>query len=115
APDAADDRGAPVGSLLAALAERTVRTAGSAALTVAAPLAAPLLAAGAPAGALARALVLARLPPGRRPLDDLRDARLLRDARFDGRLRVVAVDRASGRRVVLGAPGAPHAAVGESV
>ena len=30
-------------------------------------------------------------------------------ARFDGRLRVVAVDRRSGRRVVFGAPGAPPA------
>jgi NTE family protein len=36
-------------------------------------------------------------------------------ARFDGRLRVCAVDRASGRRVVFGRPGAPRATVGEAV
>ena len=36
-------------------------------------------------------------------------------ARFDGRLRVVAVDRRNGRRVVFGAPDAPHARVGEAV
>jgi len=102
-------------SVLAAAAERAVGTAASAALAVAGPLAAPLVAAAAPAGALARALVLARVPPGRASLDDLRDSRALRDARFDGRLRVVAVDRATGRRVVFGAPGAPHAAVGEAV
>jgi NTE family protein len=36
-------------------------------------------------------------------------------ARFDGRLRIVAVDRGSGRRVVFGAPGAPRASVGQAV
>ncbi|HWV88393.1 MAG TPA: patatin-like phospholipase family protein [Capillimicrobium sp.] len=115
-PDDADgdEPAAPV-SLLGAVAGRTVHAVASATLAVAGPAAAPLLAAGAPAGALARALVLARLPAGRASLDDLRDARALRDARFDGRLRVVAVDRATGRRVVFGAPGAPHAAVGEAV
>jgi NTE family protein len=35
--------------------------------------------------------------------------------RFDGRLRVTAVDRRTGRRVVFGAPGAPAATVGEAV
>lgn len=35
--------------------------------------------------------------------------------RFDGRLRVVAVERGSGRRVVFGAPGAPIASVAEAV
>ncbi|MFZ0090412.1 MAG: patatin-like phospholipase family protein, partial [Solirubrobacteraceae bacterium] len=36
-------------------------------------------------------------------------------ARFDGRLRVIAVDRASGRRVVFGSPGAPRATVAQAV
>jgi NTE family protein len=36
-------------------------------------------------------------------------------ARFDGRLRVVAVERASGRRVVFGGPGAPAATVADAV
>jgi NTE family protein len=34
---------------------------------------------------------------------------------FDGRLRVTAVDRAKGRRVVFGAPGAPESGVAEAV
>ena len=37
------------------------------------------------------------------------------DLRFDGRLRVVALERASGRRVVFGSPGAPDASVAEAV
>lgn len=37
------------------------------------------------------------------------------DAPWDGRLRVVAVERRSGRRVVFGSPGAPDASVGEAV
>jgi NTE family protein len=36
-------------------------------------------------------------------------------SRFDGRLRVAAVDRASGRRVVFGAPGAAPASVADAV
>src|SRR5205823_891366 len=36
-------------------------------------------------------------------------------ARFDGRLRVAAVDRATGRRVVFGRPGAPRASVAQAV
>ena len=38
-----------------------------------------------------------------------------RRIRFDGRLRVVAVERTSGRRVAFGAPGAPRASVAEAV
>jgi NTE family protein len=34
---------------------------------------------------------------------------------FDGRLRVTAVDRGNGRRVVFGSPGAPRARVAEAV
>lgn len=36
-------------------------------------------------------------------------------ARFDGRLRLVAVDRHAGRRVVFGAPGAPEASVAQAL
>ena len=36
-------------------------------------------------------------------------------ARFDGRLRIAAVDRRSGRRVVFGAPGSPPATVAQAV
>jgi NTE family protein len=80
-----------------------------------APLAPLALAASAPAGAAVRSLALGRLPAGRYPLTDLR--RRVGDwrARFDGRLRVCTVDRANGRRVVFGAPGAPKASVADAV
>jgi NTE family protein len=80
-----------------------------------APLAPLALAASAPAGAAVRSLALGRVPGGRYPLTDLR--RRVGDwrARFDGRLRVCTVDRANGRRVVFGAPGAPTAAVADAV
>jgi NTE family protein len=80
-----------------------------------APLAPLALAASAPAGAAVRSLALGRVPAGRYPLTDLR--RRVGDwrARFDGRLRVCTVDRANGRRVVFGAPGAPKASVADAV
>jgi NTE family protein len=82
---------------------------------VTAPLAPLALAASAPAGAAVRSLALGRVPAGRYPLTDLR--RRVGDwrARFDGRLRVCTVDRANGRRVVFGAPGAPKASVADAV
>ena len=36
-------------------------------------------------------------------------------AEFDGRLRIAAVDRRSGKRVMFGAPGAPPASVAQAV
>ena len=36
-------------------------------------------------------------------------------ARFDGRLRIAAVDRRSGKRVMFGAPGSPRASVAQAV
>jgi NTE family protein len=86
-----------------------------AAMAATAPLAGPALALGAPGGAVARALVLSRLPGGTRTLDGLRGEVDRWGARFDGRLRVATVDRASGRRVVFGRPAAPQASVGEAV
>jgi NTE family protein len=82
---------------------------------VTAPLAPLALAASAPAGAAVRSLALGRVPTGRHPLTDLH--RRVGDwrARFDGRLRVCTVDRANGRRVVFGAPGAPKASVADAV
>ena len=74
---------------------------------VSAPLATAALAAGVPAGALTRSLLLARVPTGRGSLAGLSQVVARHGAQFDGRLRVVAVDRATGRRVVFGAPGAP--------
>jgi NTE family protein len=85
------------------------------------PFDSSLLAAGVamraarPGRALARAAFLARLPRGRIPLDDLRARIAALGPRFDGRLRVVAVDAGTGHRVVFGAPGAPQADVPDAV
>jgi NTE family protein len=91
------------------------RRAGGAALSLTAPFA-PVVAAGLePAGAALRAAVLRR---GRRPtreIPQLRRTLERMDGRFDGRLRIAAVDLASGRRVVFGAPGAPSASVADAV
>jgi len=46
---------------------------------------------------------------------NFRDAFPSRRTKFDGRLRVVAVDRQSGKRVVFGAPGAPYASVAQAL
>lgn len=91
------------------------RGAGRLARGAAAPLAPYALAATRPPGALLRANVLGRIEAPRATLDEL-GRRLARDElRFDGRLRVVCVERESGRRVVFGAPGAPRATVAEAV
>ncbi len=88
-----------------------VRWAGAAA----APLVPATLALGAVGGSAIRAALLARAPGDDESLTEVRDRVSASGARFDGRLRVVAVDRASGGRVVFGAPGAPAAEVGEAV
>jgi len=94
---------------------RLARGAARLGFAATAPLAGAAVAAGAPAGALARSVLLGRAAGHGRPLADLR-ARVQRwDARFDGRLRVCAVDRGNGRRVVFGAPGAPAAGVADAV
>jgi NTE family protein len=77
-----------------------------------APLA---LGASAPGGALVRSLLLRALPRQVETLASLRAQVATSAARFDGRLRVAAVDRESGRRVVFGSPGAPDATVAEAV
>lgn len=55
------------------------------------------------------------LPQGRMPLDDLRTRIAALGPRFDGRLRVVAVDASTGHRMVFGAPGAPQTNVPDTV
>jgi NTE family protein len=79
------------------------------------PLAAPALTAATPGGALARAALLARVPSGRIELHELRARVSASGVGFDGRLRLVAVDRGSGRRVVFGDAGAPDASVADAV
>jgi NTE family protein len=92
-----------------------VRGAARAGWAVSEPLTSTAARAATPVGALARAAILSRAADHGRPLDHLH-ARVTRwDARFDGRLRVCAVDRRSGRRTVFGAPGAPAASVADAV
>jgi NTE family protein len=92
-----------------------LRRAAALGLSAGAPLAPLALAATAPAGSVARAAFLGRLPAGRLDLTVLGHQIDQLDTRFDGRLRVVAVDRARGRRVVFGETSAPPATVGEAV
>jgi NTE family protein len=92
-----------------------VRGAARVGWAVSEPLTSTAARAATPVGALARAAVLSRAASHGRPLDHLH-ARVARwGARFDGRLRVCAVDRRSGRRTIFGAPGAPAATVADAV
>ncbi len=100
---------------LAAAGLAAARRAGAWALAAGATFAPMALGLAAPGGAVARAVMLRRLP---RPTDTLARLRATverLDPRFDGRLRIVAVDRRNGRRVVFGSPGAPRATVAEAV
>jgi NTE family protein len=113
-PPAGDDDGNERSRLagLAATATQWATTWGVAAATPLTPFA---LSATRPAGALIRAALLARMPEPTATLDGV--GRRIARARltFDGRLRVVALDRVGGRRVVFGAPGAPLASVADAV
>lgn len=100
---------------LAVAAAAAARRAGQAALAASAAFAPLALGMAAPGGALVRALLLRGLPRPPETLASLRAQIERSGARFDGRLRVAAVDRASGRRVVFGSPGAPVATVAEAV
>jgi NTE family protein len=85
------------------------------ALSLSAPFASAALGITTPAGALARIAALAVMPEATGSLAELRRHFEAMDLRFDGRLQISAVDRATGRRVMFGAPGAPQATVAESV
>jgi NTE family protein len=92
----------PVGT-----AVQVAQRAGKATLAAWSTLAPLALAATGPGGAFVRAGVLTRLPRPHRTLDHLREEVQTYGARFDGRLRIAAVDRLRGRRVMFGSPGAP--------
>jgi NTE family protein len=106
-PAVEDEGGAPSATA------RVAGAAGSAAAAVAAPLASLALRSTAAGGALVRRTALARVPRGRRSLAGM--ARSFESARWDGRLRVVALELETGRRVVFGAPGAPETSVANAV
>jgi NTE family protein len=91
------------------------RRAGQWTLAAWAPLAPLALAATGPGGAFVRAGVLTRLPRPHRTLDHLREEVEGYGAHFDGRLRIAAVDRLRGRRVMFGSPGAPVTSVARAV
>jgi NTE family protein len=103
------------GGRLAAASRAALLGAARTGIAAATPLAPIALAATAPGGAAARALALARAPRPTRTLDGVAARIDGLGAHFDGRLRVAAVDRRNGRRVVFGAPGAPRASVREAV
>jgi NTE family protein len=94
---------------------RAVRGAARVGAFATAPLVPSLLALGAPAGARLRALALARVPDRGERLTRLHQEMAALGTRFDGRLRICAVERDTGRRVVFGRPGAPTASVAEAV
>jgi NTE family protein len=83
----------------------------------AAPLASWILSstAATAGGAALRRAALARVRPGRRALTELDVAIVRSGARWDGRLRIAVVDMESGRRVMIGVPGAPELSVSEAV
>jgi NTE family protein len=93
---------------------RAAAKAASAVAATTAPIAPLALRAGAPAGALARAAIFRTARTGQHPAGLAGFVRGL-DARFDGRLRVTALDKRRGKRVVFGAPGAPEASVADAV
>jgi NTE family protein len=104
----------PAGGLADA-ARAAARFASAYAAAAMAPIASIALAASAPGGRLMRAAVLSRLPRPTARLDELHASIERGGARFDGRLRIAAVDRDRGRRVAFGAPGAPRASVADAV
>jgi NTE family protein len=97
-PPASPEAQSRLGSSGVRAARRTGDWAVASAATFA-PLALGLL---TPGGALVRAAMLRRLPRPTETLDGLRRHIESLGARFDGRLRVAAVDRDSGRRTVFG-------------
>ena len=85
------------------------------ALALAAPFARLGLRLGRPAGELVRGAALRSLPRTAAALPDFSGAFPPGSTKFDGRLRLAAVERSTGRRVVFGSPGAPAATVPEAL
>jgi NTE family protein len=109
---AVDDRGdEPAPSA----ARRLLGAAATLGSTAAAPLASLALSSSATGGAIVRRAALARVPPGRRSLAELGRSVEQLGVEWDGRLRIAAVELETGRRVVLGAPGAPDLSVADAV
>jgi NTE family protein len=119
-PDGAEEPAAPEApeepaNRLATAGAEAARRAGAWAIAAAGTFAPLALGIATPGGALVRGAMLRRLPRPRQTLDRLHEHVAKSGARFDGRLRVTAVDRRTGRRVVFGSPGAPRASVADAV
>jgi len=110
-----EDQNRALSGMLIGGARQTLDGVGRAAAGALQPLAATALMAAAPGGALTRAALLSRLPRESQHLEQLHANISRLGARFDGRLRVTAVDRTRGTRVVFGEPGAPPADVADAV
>lgn len=89
--------------------------AANSAMAIAAPFAQLGLRAGRVPGELLRSVAVRLIPSAAEGALDFGDAFGSDGGRFDGRLRVVAVDRAAGRRVVFGSPGAPDATIAQAL
>ena len=109
---AGDDPGRRARGARSASSARGAARFGRAVATPFAPLA---LATTAPAGGSRARPCCSRAPRPKRTLGDLGAYIDALGARFDGRLRIFAVDRAHGKRVIFGAPDAPRATVAEAV
>jgi NTE family protein len=81
----------------------------------AAPLASLASASTTAGGAMLRRTALLGIPAGQRSLAELGRQVELTGVRWDGRLKIVALERETGRRVVFGAPGAPELSVSSAV
>jgi NTE family protein len=79
------------------------------------PLASLAFASTAPGGAIVRRTLLRRVSEGSRSLAELGRMVEQTAVSWDGRLRIVAVELESGRRVVFGATGAPEVSVATAV
>jgi NTE family protein len=91
--------------------DAAVDRAGSAA----APLASVAFASTTVGGAILRRTMLKAVRPGRRSLAGLGRMVELAGARWDGRLRIVALELETGHRVVFGSPDAPELSVSKAV
>jgi NTE family protein len=107
---AGDDGDHPPGPI-----KRLAGESGRVAAALTAPFVPLALSATRPGGKVVRAAVLRAAPAPRDAPRDLRRHSQRLGAQFDGRLRVVTVDRRRGSRVVFGAPGAPDASVADAV
>lgn len=90
-------------------------TVGVLARAAGAPLASLATSSTAGGGAILRRTLLLGVPNGKRSLAELGRQVELARVPWDGRLRIVALERETGRRVVFGAPGAPELSPSKAV